>query len=571
MSKYCANCGRLLPDGADVCPDCHIEGVENEAALFTKITAETEAWKAEKPVRAKKKPGQLRPILYVLAGLIAVAAAVVLIIALQPANRVIRAMAAGKYDQALEIYWGDATLSSGEGSSIVRGAALRAAGDILEQYKAYELDADAAAEALSKLAAFGSGAETALEDTYAAFRALLKSREHFETGDRLYSAGDYLAAREEYLLVLEDDPDYAKAQDCAGDCIDAYTDAVLSDANILIQTGSYAAAIEALKTGERELLTLMLYSEKIDYKLKACYELYEGELLSQAEILASDGDYASAAALLSECMERYEFETEALAAAVESYQLSARDKALTDADAEADSLYAQGEYAAAFETLDAMKGLPDTDQEALSARIAALEHRFSNDMYYEAKVLYGGARENLSDAVALLNAAIRIRETDELTAHKETLSQYLPASLAELRYVGKEGTIFRSSSTFEGRDGEEYTGGWLWGGDGASLRFRLDGAYDRLTASFAVRRDENVNAGGHFVLLCDGEEIYKSKTLYHRETEPIEIDVDISGCDELVIRFYNDYNISTSEDGYCYHGLCDPILTKTIPEGELEI
>ena len=571
MSKYCANCGRLLPEGVEVCPDCHIEGVENEAAPFTKITADTEVWKEEKPVREKKTPSQIRPILYTLLAFAAVAAAVVLIITLQPANRVRRALNAGRYDQALEIYWGNESLFGGEGNGSVRSAALRTAENILEQFKNREIDADTAAETLSKLGAFGSGTEAALEDAYALFRALLASREHFEAGDRLYMEKSYLAAREEYLLVLEDDPDHARAQANADDCIDAYTEAVLSDANVLIQTGDYAAAIDALKTGERELLSLTLYSEKIDYKLKACYELYEDYILTEAERLAELRDYASAAALLLGSMERYDFETETLTAAVESYQLLARDKALAEADALADSLYDQGEYAAAFEALEAMADKPDTDAEALAMLLSALEHRFSNDRFYDAKVLFGGERENLNEAISLLTDAIHIRATDELLEHRDELSQYLPASLAEIRYIEKEGTIFRSTSAFEGRDGAEYTEGWVWGEDGASLKFRLEGAYDRLTASFAVRREENVNAGGYFELLCDGEEVYKSRTLYHWETEPVEIDVDISGCDELVIHFYNDYNISTSENGYCYHGLCDPTLTKNIPTGEFDI
>lgn len=570
MSKYCASCGRLLPEGVEVCPDCHIEGVENEAAPFTKITAETEVWKEEKPVREKKKPSQIRPILYVLAAVAAVAVAVVLILTLQPANRVIRAIEAGDLDRALEIYWGDTSLSDGEGNARVQSAALRAAEDVLERFKNREKDADTAAEELSKLAAFGSDTG-ALEDVYAAFRALLASREHFDAGDKLYAEKDYLAAREEYLLVLEDDPDHAKARLCADDCIDAYTGAVLSEADVLIQTGDYAAAIDVLKVGERELLALTLYNEKLDYKLKACCELYEEYLLTEAERLADLGDYASAAVLLQESMERHDFETETLSAAVEDYELLARDKALAEADARADSLYDQREYAAAFAALEAMADEPDTDAEALAALIAALEHRFSNDIFYEAKVLFGGERENLSEAVVLLNDAIRIRATDELLEHRENLSQYLPASLAELRYIEKEGTIFRSASTFEGLDGAEYTDGWVWGEDGASLRFELEGAYDRLTATFAVRREENVNAGGYFEIFCDGEETYKSQTLYHWETVPIGIDVDISGCEELVIRFHNDYNISTSENGYCYHGLCDPTLTKNIPEGELEI
>ena len=46
MAKYCAKCGKTLPDGVEICPTC-TSGDSNvgAAALFTRLTSETEIWK----------------------------------------------------------------------------------------------------------------------------------------------------------------------------------------------------------------------------------------------------------------------------------------------------------------------------------------------------------------------------------------------------------------------------------------------------------------------------------------------------------------------------------------------
>ena len=135
--------------------------------------------------------------------------------------------------------------------------------------------------------------------------------------------------------------------------------------------------------------------------------------------------------------------------------------------------------------------------------------------------------------------------------------------------------IFRSASSFEGLDGVDYADGWVWGEDGAELTFVLNGGYDLLEGTVAVRRDDKEKAGGSFLILCDGEEVYESETLTHPTEEHIEVSVDISGCQRLTLRFVNDYSVRTADNGYCYHGFCSPTLTKYLegeetPEAEAE-
>ena len=79
MAKYCSKCGRALPDGVEICPDCHASGAEkDDAALFTRMTAETEVWKdtsiPEKREKRRKKIYSMRErlMLYLAAVLLVI-------------------------------------------------------------------------------------------------------------------------------------------------------------------------------------------------------------------------------------------------------------------------------------------------------------------------------------------------------------------------------------------------------------------------------------------------------------------------------------------------------------------
>ena len=40
--------------------------------------------------------------------------------------------------------------------------------------------------------------------------------------------------------------------------------------------------------------------------------------------------------------------------------------------------------------------------------------------------------------------------------------------------------------------------------------------------------------------------------------------MELGGCRELRFVFLCDYEVSTAENGFCYHGVCNPILTKNL-------
>ena len=566
MANYCVKCGKELPEGADTCPVCNSAGQESDAALFTQITAATEAWKkTEEPKeKPKRTPQQKQLLAYSLGAAAFLLIAVLAILYIQPVNRVIRAINAGHYSQAKEIYWSDRGLVSGRHDEEINRALLRAAEKLTNEYADGKISGDDAARALATLGSIGTQAESLLSDSFAEFRTFNDSRDHLAEAEKLSLNGDYLGARDEYLRVLEGDANYAAAMESADASLEYYAESVLSSADLLIQSGDYGAAISAMEEAERKLLDYEVYNEKLDYKLTATYGLYEEELLSKASALAAQQEYSEAAKLLQQGMSDYDYSTDALTAAVEKYVALSREKKLADTVAQAETLYADGDAEGAFALLDATIGDEEIPQETAEAEITALEERFSADTIAKARTAFARDRDSLPGAISLLNDALHIRRLETIEDYKEDVSRYLPANLSEVEYAEKDGTIFRSASEFEALSGVTYTQGWIWGEDGASVTFELNGGYDLLEGSFTVRRENEAEAGASFEILCDGEVVYTSPTVQHLAPETVPVSVSVSGCKILVIRFSNDYSVRTADDGYCYHGFCDAFLTKDI-------
>ena len=61
MAKYCVKCGKALPDGVEICPECNAAAAqEKEAALFTHMTPDAEVWKTAEPVKERRKAKKSR-------------------------------------------------------------------------------------------------------------------------------------------------------------------------------------------------------------------------------------------------------------------------------------------------------------------------------------------------------------------------------------------------------------------------------------------------------------------------------------------------------------------------------
>ena len=571
MPKYCDKCGKPLPDGVEICPDCSAERAqEDEAALFTRMTSETEVWKSSEPAKksrlAKKVRSNRSKIVMYSGAAVLIALAAFLILFFRPEARVLRELNKGEIESAYELFWSSRALCEKERSEKLDSVLLKTAEKLNSAYANHELDADTAASELSMLGGFGDGAAELLEPVYAEFRGFNSSQIRMDAAETLFSDGDFLAAREAYLQVDESDAFYDEAQEKAGRCLVRYGESVGEEAERLMDEDKYPEAIAALKAGNDTLYTYDTFSETIDTLLPECYDRYEQYILDEAAALAALEDFDGALARVRSGMEDFEEVREALTGAEEDYFLKARDKHIEGAKTRSDAFYEQGSIAEAFAELETVREQAEENVEGADALIAALEARYTEDTCRKAEEAFARERDKLPDAITILDDALEIRELDGILACREELACYLPLSLAEAEYYAKSGTVFRNDGDFESLDGTKYKDGWIWGENGAELSFALDGAYDEFTCAFAVRRDDDTEAGGSFEVWCDGERVLESETLHHPDKTSENYTVDVSGCSELKLVFLCDYEVSTVESGYCYHGLCDAIATKNIPE-----
>lgn len=571
MAKYCIKCGKALPEGVEICPDCNAAAAqEREAALFTHMSPDAEVWKTAEPVKQKPKRADKaqRNFWLYLAGALLVAAAVILIILGQPANRIARALGKGDIDRALEIYWSTPRLyESAERSRTIDDAIMAAAQKICDQYADHTMDAETASTRLAQLGTFGEASAEMLADTYAEFRSFSGSQSHMEEGDKQFANGDYLAAREAYLLVLQSDADYEAAQARAEECLLQYGDHIAEEAGKRMEQNDYPGALALLREGNETLSRdYGTFSESIDALLPVCYDQYEAYLLAEAKTLAELEDYEAAAAKIRGAAGDFPTEREALTAALAGYEDDARHKRMVSAGRRADEAYEAGNYVEAFEILEKFMTLPDEDVEGTKELLTALEQRFADDNCSEAEAAFDGQRENLADAIAILEWGLEQRDLEAIAEYRDHLTEYLPLNLAEAEYSGKEGVVFRNTGDFVALNGKTYSDGWVWGADGAELTFRPDGAYDLLECKFVTRRDDEAEAAGQFEVWCDGECVFTSEKLVHPQVDGQSVAVDITGCEELKLVFRCDYEVSTTENGYCYHGVCNPTLTKNIEE-----
>ena len=110
MAKYCVKCGKALPEGVEICPDCNALGQsEADAALFTMLSS-AEIWReSEEDEKKKRERARKRHQNKKRNSLIALAVALALVIAFLvlwflPVSQVQRAIDKGEYETALSLW-----------------------------------------------------------------------------------------------------------------------------------------------------------------------------------------------------------------------------------------------------------------------------------------------------------------------------------------------------------------------------------------------------------------------------------------------------------------------------------
>ncbi len=568
MAKYCVKCGKALPEGVEICPDCNAVGQnEADAALFTMLTSNAEIWREssedierqrQRAQRRQKNKGKI--IIACVAAVLALAIAFTVLFFL-PVSRMQRHLDRGEYAEALAVY--SEKLSDSELSGRSLDKLLAAAERVTATLETREISDAEAETAMDSLRGFGDFTDELFEDVEKRLSALHSSADNMNRGGEAFANGQWLEACDSYLLVAENDALYEEAQLKAQESLDKYARQVIDEAGVLIGEGEYTAAIECLKQGDGVLGEYGTFSAELDSKLLDTYDLYESYILTTAEGLADTEEYAAARETVRVCVEDFGYVTDALVAAMEEYGRLA-DKQLVEVTVSAaEQLYGAGSYAEVFSGLEEiMEGLSKEDQTTVEEAIASFEKRFAEDMCAKAEADYGGNRDALPDVIAALEAALDIRDLDAIDEEIDRLKLLLPFDLIIDPYSEKVGEVNRNSTDFKAIDGSKYSA-WMWGRDETYIIYELNAEYDVFETLFAVRGSSDDDKSAYFEIWFDGEKAYTSEELASDAEVPVlSVSLDVTGVKVMKIVFYCDYEASPSENGYSYHGLCKPIVYR---------
>ncbi|MBE7017815.1 MAG: hypothetical protein E7420_06625 [Ruminococcaceae bacterium] len=568
MAKYCIKCGKALPEGVEVCPDCNIIGQsESDAALFTKLTSSADAWREseeeERKILRRAENFHKNRKTIIIAVICAVLAIAILFLVLfnLPASRVVRALDRGEYVMAQGI-WHE-KMDEDDLNERIEEKLLEEAQKLCDALAARKMSDTEVKSAMDALYSFGGFTKELFAPIQKTMDALLESSGNMALGGMYFATGDYLKACDSYRLVLENDALYGEAQAKAQEALDAYAASVIDDASVLIAENEYTAAIECLKAGDRVLGDYGTFSTEIDGKIQDCYRLYETYILVSAEALAKTEDYLSAKETVRVCVEEYGYSTEALAAALEQYSVLAEKQLVTSTLVSAETLYTSGKYAEAFKVLDEIVEKVSGEYKTQAQNgIVEFETRFGKDMCAKADEKYGGDRGKVAAAIADLEAALEIRNLDTIKDKIAELEPLLPLDLISEAYSKRVGEVNRNSTEFTAIEGTKYHK-WMWGRDEANIEFSLDANYDVFEAIFAFRGSSDDKKSAYFDIYLDGEKVYTSETLSAGSENPVvPVKVDVGGAKLMKIVFHCDYEASPGQNGYSYHAICVPEVYK---------
>lgn len=145
--------------------------------------------------------------------------------------------------------------------------------------------------------------------------------------------------------------------------------------------------------------------------------------------------------------------------------------------------------------------------------------------------------KNYVKACSILNAARKhLSDTTDVDNRYDFYQGYIPMELIALTNYGSDIKTVDTTDTF----GNTYRN--CYNGKGEyELKYFLDGKYTNLAATIAMRNiGKNGNNDIYVEVLADGVSVYTSKSLTET-TKPFDINIDITGADELAIKFSNWY------------------------------
>lgn len=170
-----------------------------------------------------------------------------------------------------------------------------------------------------------------------------------------------------------------------------------------------------------------------------------------------------------------------------------------------------------------------------------------------------------NDIVELIEEVLEYLDSDsdvykELNTLKTTYEDKLPSRLINQYRVSYSGARYSEyTKTIDGKDYDFYVS-FSFEGENQNIVYRLNNEYKTLKTTIVRGPDWDKTFTGYFVITGDGKELYKSDAITKSSELKADIEIDVTGVDDLKIEFVTTSKATGWDNFYIY--LVEPYLYK---------
>ena len=521
--KLCNNCGSQMSDDSQFCINCGA-AMQGEAAPQTQMPElELESPKPE----TKKKPGKKKTVLILCLVVLLIGAALAAYFwaswYFSPEQKVMRLLAEGKYDEALELV-DDENLDRDDD---FEEQLLKHLDEIKENFTQDKMAYSAATAELDAIGQMGIDKVNKKLPEYRAYvEELNTSRTCFNTAEKFYDSGEFASALELYRQVIKTDPNYDTAKSRISECTEKYRESALAEAAKYAENGAFSNAVAVLEAALEVLPgDADITSQKLLYEKDNLSQLKE-EALDEAAAYAADKDYESAMAVLNKFTDEYGKDSD-VSVKYNEYQEAYVDQVLEKVD----GYQAQGDYPAALKALETGLTVAKNNSR-LENRQTAVTKAYAEQVCADADALV--SQKKYDEAITLIDEALKnVPGNTTLTNKKTAIEDAMPKCLLDVckPYESSNYEEFINGRTFT-MAGQDYTDGFKLRSDGYAI-WNINGAYS--TLEFDLGHIDDTDMGTVTVEIYLDGELYKTIKV-NPESLPQHYTISIAGVKQLKIK-----------------------------------
>ena len=533
--KFCKHCGKQLDDDAKFCSGCGtsseiidvlVTGQSVQIPIETEKTKEVTGEKAEKevPVTAKK-----RKIVIVWA---VVAAAVIISAVLASVTiynwynndeqKIIRALNAGEYEEALEIVKTDEALKDSE---TLADKLVKRIGVVEKEYCDEKIAyADAVLE-LNTIQKMGmADVLDEILETKNHLSLINQSRMCFSSAETFFKDANYVDAMKLYAQVIEEDGNYEKAKKQYSEAVNKYREQMLDKAAEYAQKSDYTSAIEILDCALSNLPDdSAIMEQRLVYE-KAKKEAFKAKAIEDAAAYANTDDYESAITELDNYKVSNGEDTD-----INLLRQEYCDKYAASVLSEAQKEVDNNKHWLALERINSALAVTGSN-ELLTNTLNQYENMYVEYVLKKSEAYIED--EDYDRALMAVQVALEdLPGNEKLLAEEERIKDLIPKNLIDVcvAYETKNYKEFKNSEKYFDMSGNFWTNGFTLQYSGYAY-FNLDGNYNVLEFDCG-HVDGSSMRGQTLTVFLDGV-VYKTIEL-SADGLPQHIRIEITGAKQL--------------------------------------